>query len=152
MVAGFERIYAVFLHALNHIVALGFIRHVKSHHHAAAAYIAYESFRGIGQRIESGQQALTHLRRVIQQLIFVHDLQEARRPHHIGQVAAPGGIDTAFLIEDVVGHIVDARPHDDAADLRLLTEDDDVRLHAHVFDGPHLAGDTHTTLDLIQDE
>ena len=55
-------------------------------------------------------------------------------------------------VEDVVRHLVDARPGHDAADLRLLAEGDDVRLDADVLDGPHRAGRAHAGLHLVEDE
>ena len=61
------------------------------------------------------------------QPVGLDDLEDAPRPHHVGEVAAPGGVDPRRDGEHVVGHLVDPAAGHDAADLRLLAERDDVR-------------------------
>ena len=43
-------------------------------------------------------------------------------------------------------------PHDNAANLSLLAEGDDVGFDAHVLDSPHLAGSAHAGLDFVGDQ
>ena len=85
-------------------------------------------------------------------MILLDDLQVALAAYHVHQITTPGGIKATGGVEDVVGHLIHARPRDDTANLSFFAKGDDVRLDPHVLDGPHFAGSAHAALYFVHDE
>jgi len=114
---------------------------------------------GVGeQRVPRGQslQALQQLRSPhlggLEQVVGFDDFQDPACPHHVGEVAAPGGVDPGRNAEDVVRHLVHPSAGHHAADLQLLAERDDVRFDVLPLVGPRLAGQASAGLHLVHDE
>src|SRR5690606_26808015 len=72
--------------------------------------------------------------------------------HHVDQRGAPGAVDATRLRKHVVRYFVDAPVHEDAADLHLLGETDDVGGDAVVLVGPPATGEAKTRLYLVVDQ
>ena len=95
---------------------------------------------------------IAHHARVLDQLVFLDDLEEALETHHVGEVPAPGGVDPGLRLEDVVRLVVDLRSHQTPAGLGLLAEGEGVGLEAVVLVSPDLAGEADAGLHFVDDE
>ena len=102
--------------------------------------------------LQPGEQDLPHPGRVLDEPFLGDDLEVPRTADHVGQVAAPGRVDPAGQLEDVVLHLLDPARDHDAAHLQLLPEGHDVRLEAEVLMRPHRPRHTDAGLDLVDDE
>ena len=98
------------------------------------------------------EQPLAEHRGPLDQPLGLDHLEVAPRAHHVGEVAAPGRVDPRGHAEHVVGHLVDPPAGHDPADLQLLAERDDVRLHAELLVGPRGAGHAAAGLHLVEHE
>ena len=120
-------------------------------HQPAAARVAHRRLP-VGQVAQHREQARAEHRRARDQGVGLHDLQDAPRPHHVGQPAAPRRVDPRAHGEDVVGHLVHPPARHDPADLRLLAERDDVRREPELLVGPRRPGEAAPGLHLVDDE
>src|SRR4029453_8216175 len=85
------------------------------------------------------------------QVLLGDDLEVLRAPDHVGEVAAPRGVDARGDLERIVD-VVDARVRREAAYLGLLAEAEEARLHAELLPRPHRAGQAHARLYLVEDQ
>jgi len=75
---------------------------------------------------------------VLDELVLLNDLEEATRADHVDEVTTPGRVDTRRHLEHVVLDLIDASSRDQAANLGLLTEGDNVGDYTVVLVSPHL--------------
>ena len=138
-------------HGGEHGVAQAGVGQREGAHQAAAADVGDLRVAG-GQVAQQAEQHRLELGGPGDEALGLDDLEDAAGAHHVGERAAPGGVDARADGEDVVGHLVDAPAGHDAADLRLLAERDDVGLHAELLEGPGRAGEAAAGLHLVEDE
>ena len=101
-------------------------RQAERAHQPAAADVEHQSGELGRQLVQPGEQIAARLGGVLHQPVGLDDLEDAPRPHHVHQVAAPGGVDPRADREHVVGDLVDAAAGHHAAHLGLLAERDHV--------------------------
>ena len=66
---------------------------------------------GLAQGVEPSEQVGAHGRCVLDQAVFLDDLQRPVETNHIDEVAAPGGVDAAGGLEDVIFDLVEKVKH-----------------------------------------
>src|ERR1035437_10374884 len=81
-----------------------------------------------------------------------HDLEDPAAAHHVDEVPAPCRIEPRGDREDVLLLPENPVVRGEAADLRLLSEGEEIGCDAEALKGPHRAGETHAGLHLVEDE
>ena len=105
-----------------------------------------------GHLAQPGEHVVPHGPRVLDEVLLLDDLEVLRAADHVREVSAPRRVDARRDLEDVVGHVVDAPVGREAADLRLLAEDEEVRLDGQLLPAPHRTGQADARLHFVEDE
>ena len=127
------------------------VRQGERAHQAAAADVG-DLGVAVGQAAEQAEQDRAEGGGALDQAVALDDLEDPAGADHVGEAAAPGGVDAAAGAEDVVRDLVDPAAGHDAADLGLLAEGDDVGDDAELLVGPGGAGEARAGLHLVEDE
>src|SRR5450759_3908017 len=149
--AGGERDQTVLQTGREHAVPHGLVRKIEREEEAPAPHVRNDSRELRLQLRKPREQVLADGARVAREVFLFDDLQVSRAPDHVHEVSAPGRIDARGDLEDVV-HAVDAAVRREAADLRLLAEDEEVRLDAELLPAPHREGLNDAGMHLVENE
>src|SRR5262249_49157279 len=136
---------AEFVATLPERIALCCVGQIKSQHQAAPARSGYEriTFR---QVLQSRQERLALGSSMQNELLLLDDSKIMSGADVIGEIAAPRGTDPARQPEAIVFHFIEARPGHHTADLRFLSEHQQVGANVKMLTAPVLAGDAHAGL------
>ncbi len=124
---------------------------IERAHQSATTHVA-DGVKVALQLVEAVLQVRADGSGVVDKIVRLDDLEDAVEADHVDQVAAPRGVDPARRAEDVIVDLVQLLSGEDAADLRLLAERDDIRLDAERLVGPELAGDADAALHFVKDQ
>src|SRR5579863_10178512 len=90
--------------------------------------------------------------RMSDQLFALNDAEIMRRADIVGEIATPGGINSAGQAEAVVLYFIQSRPGHDPTNLRFFAKRQQIRNDAIVRTTPVPASDTHAALHLIENQ
>lgn len=130
----------------------GVIGQIEGTEQSTSSHVADELREFCLELAEPLQEMRPHPADVVQKVVFVDDFQVAGGAYHIDQIASPGGVDATRHVEDVLGFGLDPLGDEDAADLHLFAEDQDIGGDAELLMRPHGAGEPNPGLDLVEDE